>query len=263
MDLNIKNKVVLVTGGASGIGESVVKTLAEEGAIPIILDRDPEAIVRLKHTLGDNEFHTILLDLESVESCKSAISETLEKYQRIDGLVNNAGLNDGVGLEHGSPDRFEKSVSSNLFHYYYMAHYALPGLKESKGSIINVASKTAVTGQGGTSGYIAAKGAQLSLTREWALELLPYDIRVNAVIPAEVRTPMFERWVQKFDDPNTEIEKINQLVPLENRMTSPDEIGHMVVFLLSNKSSHVTGQQIFVDGGYTHLDRAISVRDAG
>ncbi len=123
---------------------------------------------------------------------------------------------------------------------------------------MNIASKTAVTGQGGTSGYVAAKGAVLALTREWAVELLPYSIRVNAVVPAEVDTPLYQAWLQSFADPAAQREKISARVPLEKRFTQPSEIANTVCFLLSNRASHTTGQWLFVDGGYTHLDRAIT-----
>jgi L-fucose dehydrogenase len=148
-------------------------------------------------------------------------------------------------------------VERNLGHYYYLAHYALASLKKSKGSILNISSKTAITGQGNTSGYVAAKGAQLALTREWAVELLPYRIRVNALVPAEVYTPMYASWIQSFPDPEQKLAEISQRVPLENRMTTAEEIAAMALFLLSEKASHITGQHIFVDGGYTHLDRAL------
>jgi L-fucose dehydrogenase len=138
-----------------------------------------------------------------------------------------------------------------------LVHYALPALKVSKGSIVNISSKTAITGQGNTSGYTAAKGGQLSLTREWAVELLPYGIRVNAVIPAEVMTPLYQKWLNTFPNPEDKLGEISRRVPLERRMTKPEEIANMVVFLLSGRSAHTTGQHIFVDGGYTHLDRVV------
>jgi L-fucose dehydrogenase len=105
---------------------------------------------------------------------------------------------------------------------------------------------------------VAAKGAVLALTREWAVELLPYSIRVNAVVPAEVDTPLYQAWLQSFADPAAQREKISARVPLEKRFTQPSEIANTVCFLLSNRASHTTGQWLFVDGGYTHLDRAIT-----
>ena len=138
-----------------------------------------------------------------------------------------------------------------------MAQYALPELKKSKGAIVNIGSKVSFTGQGGTSGYAAANGGRNSLTREWAVELLPYSIRVNAVIVAECYTPLYERWIQSLPNPEERLSEIQDKIPLENRMTTASEIADTVAFLLSQKSSHTTGQLIFVDGGYTHLDRSL------
>jgi NAD(P)-dependent dehydrogenase (short-subunit alcohol dehydrogenase family) len=138
-----------------------------------------------------------------------------------------------------------------------MAHYALPALKESKGSIVNISSKVAETGQGGTSAYAASNGGRNALTREWAVELLPFGIRVNAVVVAESYTPMYERWIQSLPDGEKQLEEINNRIPLGNRMTTVEELANTVVFLLSKRSSHTTGQIIHVDGGYVHLDRAL------
>jgi L-fucose dehydrogenase len=134
----------------------------------------------------------------------------------------------------------------------------LPALKKSKGPIVNISSKVAETGQGGTSAYAAANGGRNALTREWAVELLKYGIRVNAVIVAESYTPLYENWIKTLPDPEKKLEEIRSKIPFEKRMTNPEEIANTVVFLLSDKSSHTTGQLIHVDGGYVHLDRSIS-----
>ena len=181
----------------------------------------------------------------------------MDKLGRIDGLVNNAGVNDGVGLENGSYEKFMHSLHSNLVHYYLVTHHALPYLKKSKGAIVNIGSKTAETGQGGTSAYAAANGGRNALTREWAVELLKYGIRVNAVIVAECFTPLYKTWINILPNPQEKLGEIKAKIPLGNRMTTEEEIANMVAFLLSEKSSHTTGQLIHVDGGYVHLDRAI------
>jgi NAD(P)-dependent dehydrogenase (short-subunit alcohol dehydrogenase family) len=186
------------------------------------------------------------------------LEQTLRDFGRLDVLVNNAGVNDRVGLEHGSPEKFVESLERNLLHYYNMAHYGVPALKRSHGCIVNIASKTAVTGQGGTSGYVSAKGAILALTREWAVELLPYGIRVNAVVPAEVMTPLYEQWLSTFPNPDEKLREIVAKIPLGKRMTEPEEIAASVLFLISGQASHITGQHLFVDGGYVHLDRALT-----
>lgn len=256
MDLELKNEVVLITGGAKGIGAAITKAAAAEGAIPVIVDRDIEAGNHLHQQIAGSDL--IIAELDEAEGCYSTIQKTIQKHGRVDALVNNAGVNDKVGLEHGSPERYVASLERNLLHYYNMAHYALPHLKKSRGSIVNIASKTAVTGQGGTSGYASSKGAILALTREWAAELLGYGIRVNAVLPAEVMTPLYRQWLDTFPNPDEKLKTILAKIPLQQRMTKPEEIAAMVVFLISARAGHMTGQHIFVDGGYVHLDRALT-----
>jgi L-fucose dehydrogenase len=260
MDLQLKGKVVVITGGASGIGAAIVTGAAREGAIPVIVDRCAEAAERLEREIraAGGSALAIVVDLALAQNCKRVVDETLERFGRLDVLINNAGINDRVGLENGSPAAFVASIESNLLHYYNMAHYALPSLKQAQGAIVNIASKTAVTGQGGTSGYAGSKGAILALTREWAVELLPYEIRVNAVLPAEVMTPMYKDWLAGFDNPEGKLNGIVSRIPLGKRMTTPDEIAAAALFLISNQSSHTTGQHIYVDGGYVHLDRSLS-----
>jgi L-fucose dehydrogenase len=260
MDLELKERIVIVTGGAKGIGAAIVRACAAEGAIPVIVNRADGAGEKLQAELSARgaKSHFIAAELMEAKNCERVVKETAERFGQIDGLVNNAGVNDGVGLEKASPEEYIASLRRNLFHYYDMAHFALPYLKQSKGAIVNISSKTAVTGQGNTSGYASSKGAQLALTREWAVELLPYGIRVNAVIPAEVMTPLYEKWLKTFSDPEEKLKGITARIPLGKRMTLDNEIAWTVVFLLSPKSGHTTGQQLFVDGGYVHLDRALT-----
>ena len=259
MDLNLDNKVIIVSGGSKGIGLGIVNSLVKEKAIPFIIGRDEKSIqsVVKKHKLEGHQIHYFIAELTNPKECQNAVKEVVNVYNRIDGIVNNAGDNDGVSLEKGNYKDFVSSLHKNLIHYYLIAHYSLSSLKKSKGVIINIGSKTSFTGQGGTSGYAASNGARNSLTREWAVELLPFDIRVNSVIVAECYTPMYKRWITKQENPESKLEKINKRIPFQNRMTTVEEIADTVVFLLSEKSSHTTGQLIFIDGGYTHLDRAL------
>jgi L-fucose dehydrogenase len=256
MELGMTGKVVIVTGGAKGIGAGIVQTLTEEGAIPVIVGRsEADNLIALK----DHAPHgfQVAAELSDPAQCGKAVAEVMAKFGRIDGLVNNAGANDGISLEHGSYEDFMASLHRNLVHYYLMAHHALPALKASGGSIVNITSKTAETGQGGTSAYAAANGGRNALTREWAVELLKYGIRVNAVIVAECFTPLYQKWVNTLPDPEGTLQKITDKIPLGKRMTTSRELADMVVFLLSERSSHTTGQLIHVDGGYVHLDRAL------
>ncbi len=259
MDLNLANKVYIVTGGAKGIGAAISKGIAAEGGIVIVVGRGKEDNVAIVDEIvkAKGRASYVTGELAIAEVCKDVIDFAVEKYGRIDGLINNAGINDGVGLEKGSPEKFFESLHRNLSHYYNLAHYALPHLKASKGAIINIGSKVAATGQGNTSGYAASKGAINALTREWAVELLPYSIRVNTVLPAEVWTPLYENWINSLPNPKEKLEQIVSKIPFEKRMTTAEEIADMAIFLLSSKSSHTTGQIIYVDGGYTHLDRSL------
>lgn len=260
MDLHLQDKVIIVTGGAKGIGEAISRSLAAEGAIPVIVGRsgkEGEALASELST-GKTAVLNIVEELGDAAACARVVAQTVQQYGKIDGLVNNAGVNDGIGLASGSPEKFMASLQLNLSHYYYMAHYALSHLKSSRGSIVNISSKTALTGQGNTSGYAASKGAQLALTREWAAELLPFGIRVNAVVPAEVMTPLYQSWLDTFEEPEKKLADIISKIPLGKRMTKAAEIADAVVFLLSDRSAHTTGQQLIIDGGYVHLDRALT-----
>ena len=260
MDLQLKNKVIIVTGGAKGIGEGIVKVLAKEGAIPVVIGRnesDNLICVKAVEADGGKASHFVA-ELTDPAECEKAVQQVVEKYGRIDGLVNNAGVNDGVGLESGNYERFIASLHKNVVHYYLMAHYALPELKKSKGAILNITSKTADTGQGNTSAYAAANGGRNALTREWAVELLKYGIRVNAIVVAECWTPLYENWIKTLPDPQVKLKEIEAKIPLGSRMTTSEEIANTAAFLLSERSSHTTGQLVYVDGGYVHLDRALA-----
>ena len=244
MDLQLKNKVVIVSGGAKGIGRGIVDLLAKEGAMPVIVghhEKDNEAAAREIQAAGGTCYQ-VVAELMNPQACVAAVEKVLRQFGRIDGPVNNAGKNDGVGLEHGDYQKFMDSLHRNLVHYYLLAHHCLPALKQTKGSIVNISSKTAETGQGSTSAYAAANGGRNALTREWAVELLKYGIRVNAVIVAESWTPQYETWIQTLPDPAARLKEITGRIPFEQRMTRPEEIAAMAVFLLSPVSSHTTGR---------------------
>lgn len=260
MDLGLKDKIIIVTGGAKGIGAAISAVLAAEGAVPVIIGRNEnDNLQHLAHIeQSGGKGWQVTAELTEPNACEEAVRAIATRFGRIDALVNNAGINDGVGLESGGYEKFMQSLHRNLVHYYLIAHHALPFLKKSKGAaIVNISSKTAETGQGNTSAYAAANGGRNALTREWAVELLPYSIRVNAIVVAESWTPLYENWINTFNDKESKLAGILAGIPLEKRMTTPEEIAQTTAFLLSPKSSHTTGQLIHVDGGYVHLDRAL------
>lgn len=259
MDLKLKDKVIMVTGGAGqsgSIGETIVRHIIKERGIPVFVDKHPRG-KHMEQGIREDGFDCLFVqaDLTTHAGCSNAVEEAVDRYGRLEGLINNLGINDGVGLEK-SYDEFVDSLKLNLVHFFAVTKAALPWLKKSSGPIINIASKVAVTGQGGTSGYAAAKGGVLALTREWALELRQDEIRVNAIVIAECWNPAYKAWLEKFEDPEAKKKSITSKIPLEQRMTEPSEIADAVLFLLSERSSHTTGQFLHIDGGYVHLDRA-------
>ena len=256
MDLLLNNKVAIVTGGAKGIGEAITRTLVKEGSRVAIFDKDQDRSVDLANELGTNSILPVIIDLTDHQACKSGVEKTLNwSNNKLDFLINNAGVNDGAGLNNGIAD-FLTSLEKNLHHVYSLAHFCIPHIKSTQGSILNISSKVATTGQGNTSGYAAAKGAVNALTREWALELAPSGVRVNAIAPSEVFTPLYESWLSSQEDADEVKKQIESQIPLGERMTTSQEIADLATFILSPKSSHTTGQILYPDGGYTHLDRA-------
>lgn len=260
MDLELKDKVVVISGAAGikgSIGETILNHLVAEGAIPAIIDRNDRGVEYVKE-IKKKGIDAIFCktDVTNPEQIENAVSAITEKYGRIDVVINNVGVNDGVGLDASYED-FIWSLKLNMVSYFLLVKHALPYLKVSKGNILNIGSKVGLTGQGGTSGYAASKGGVLALTREWAVDLIKEGIRVNAIIIAESWTPAYDAWIKTLDNGEEKLKSIVKKIPLENRMTTPDEIAHTALFTISNKSSHTTGQFIFCDGGYVHLDRSL------
>ena len=260
MDLNLKGKVVVITGAAGirgSIGETILQKLADEGAIPAVIDRNKrgfEYVADLQKRGIDAMF--CQTDVTNPEEIKNAVEAISKKYNRIDVVINNVGVNDGVGLD-ASYEEFMNSLKLNMVSYFLVVKYALPLLKKSKGNILNIGSKVGLTGQGGTSGYAASKGGVLGLTREWAVDLIKFGIRSNAIIIAESWTPAYDAWIKTLENGEEKLKSIVKKIPLENRMTTPEEIANTCLFVISDKSSHTTGQFLTVDGGYVHLDRSL------
>ncbi len=260
MDLNLKGKVVVISGAAGikgSIGETILQKLAEEGAIPAVIDRNDRGFAYVEE-IQKKGIDAIFCktDVTNPEQVAASMATIIEKYKRIDVVINNVGVNDGAGLE-SSYEEFMNSLKLNMVSYFLVVKHALPYLKESKGNILNIGSKVGLTGQGGTSGYAAAKGGVLGLTREWAVDLIKDSIRVNAIIIAESWTPAYDNWIKTLENGAEKLASIVKKIPLENRMTTPEEIADQTLFTISEKSSHTTGQFIAVDGGYVNLDRSL------
>lgn len=260
MDLKLKDKVVVVTGAAGvkgSIGETIVQHLAAEGAIPVLVDRNDRGFAYAEELQAKGiDAVFVKTDLSDYKQVEAAVKVIEKKYGKIDALINNVGVNDGAGLDSSVED-FIYSLKLNMVSFFSMTKFCLPMLKKTKGNILNIGSKVALTGQGGTSGYAAAKGGVLGLTREWAVDLIKDGIRSNAIIIAESWTPAYDAWIKTLENGEEKLQAIVKKIPLENRMTMPAEIADQCLFTISEKSSHTTGQFIAVDGGYVNLDRSL------
>ncbi|MEM9260748.1 MAG: SDR family oxidoreductase [Bacteroidota bacterium] len=260
MDLNLKNKVVVISGAAGhrgSIGEVMMRAIAKEGAIPAIVDRNARGFTYVEELQAEGvDAMFVQTDVTQPEQLEAAVAAITKKYGRIDALINNVGINDGVGLE-GSLDDFMYSLKLNMVSYWLLTKLCFPLLKEAKGNVLNIGSKVGYTGQGNTSGYAAAKGGVLALTREWAVDFVQHGMRSNAIIIAESWTPAYDTWIKGLPNGEEKLKSIVEKIPLENRMTTPAEIANTALFLISDLASHTTGQHVFVDGGYVHLDRSL------
>ena len=251
MQINLEGKVVVVAGGGGkpgSIGQVIVSSLRAAGALAVVVD--------LVDRGTEGADLIVAADVTDEVQVRTAVRRIVDRYGRIDVLINNVGINDGVGLT-ATLAEFEASLRVNLTSYWLVTKYCFPHLQATRGNVLNIGSKVALTGQGNTSAYAASKGGVLALTREWAVDFLPYGMRSNAIVIAECFTPAYREWIDGLENGEAKLAAINGKVPLERRMTTPREIANTALFLVSDLSSHTTGQQVFVDGGYVHLDRAL------
>jgi len=250
--MRFENRVVIVTGGAKGIGAGCAQVFAQEGGRVAILDIDDQsggdwATKLTRETPGEALF--VRCDVSKASELKSAIDLVAAKWSRIDCLVNNAGIHPpATRLEETSPDDLRKVLTVNFESTFFACQAVLPHLRKSRGTIINMSSMTAVLGQTFSTAYAASKGAQLSFTKALALEVGEDGIRVNAVLPSNVDTPLMRDWANTLDDPESALKRIADLQVFK-RMATIDEIGKVVLFLATEDSSFITGQGIEVEGG--------------
>ncbi len=217
-----------------------------------LLDRDRSTGEQLAGELNGSRPESILYracDVSDVGALAGAIEETVRHFGRLDCLINNAGAHPpAMSIDATSIEDLERLMRINFVSTYAGCKFAAPHLRRTRGTIINMSSMTAVLGQENSSAYAATKGAQLSLTKALALELGRDGVRVNAVLPSNVDTPLMREWAATLDDPTSALERVASLQVL-GRMATPQEIGRVCLFLASDDSSFITGQGLEVDGG--------------
>lgn len=243
-------KVVLVTGAAMGIGAAVATLFAERGASVVLVDRAEREVTNLLTTLKDKKLkaHAIPADVSIASEVESAIKESIKVFKQLDIVSNNAGIQRYGTVETTSETEWDEVMNVNLKSVYLVCHYALPYLKKRKGSIVNMASVQSFATQQNVAAYTTSKHALIGLTRSMALDFAKEGIRVNAVAPGTVDTPML-RWAVSLDsDPATLMHTVENMHPLK-RIAQAQEIAEVVAFLASERASFVTGATLVADGG--------------
>jgi NAD(P)-dependent dehydrogenase (short-subunit alcohol dehydrogenase family) len=250
--MRFASKTVIVTGGSRGIGSGCVRVFACEGANVSILDIDVQGGQALADDLnatGPGRVIVLPCDVSDPQQLQKAVAETVEHFGRLNCLINNAGVHPpATPIEETSLDDLERLLRINFVSTYMASKFAVPHLRKTRGTIINMSSMTAVLGQHHSSAYAATKGAQLSFTKALAVELGSDGIRVNAVLPSNVDTPLMRNWAATLPDSASALQRVAQLQVL-GRMAQPEEIGRVCLFLATDDSSFVTGQGIEVEGG--------------
>ena len=242
---SLKDKVVLITGGASGIGESIVENFLQQGSKVVFIDKEKELGIKLESNLNKYSFKPIfkLCDLMNIDDLESTIKEIELEIGPISILVNNAANDDRHELDSVTPEYWDNRMNINLRHYFFATKFAYKQMKAiGKGSVVNIGSFSWMLGQGGMPGYTTAKSAIMGLTRTLARDLGIYNIRVNCVVPGWIIT---ERQRKLWLTP--EIEKQQLERQCIKRMLEPNDIAKPVLFFASDQSSGCSAQNYVVD----------------
>lgn len=250
--MRFQNRVVIVTGGGKGIGAGCVKVFAAQGGRVAILDMDRSAGEKLAQEISGASAGTAKFyhcDVSDLPAFEKSINQVVADWGRLDCLINNAGIHPpAMSIDETSLESVDRLMRINFLSSFAGAKFAAPHLRRTKGTIVMMSSMTAVLGQEKSAAYAASKGAQLSLTKALALEFGRDGVRVNAVLPSNVDTPLMREWAATLDDPETALKRVSEM-QVFGRMAAPEEIGRVCLFLATEDSSFVTGQGIEVEGG--------------
>jgi len=245
-----QNKVALVTGGAMGIGKAVAKLLAARGSKVLIVDRAVQegslAVEEIKQLGGKAEFFKA--DVSNINNCSDAVKKAIELFGKLDIVSDNAGIQRYGTVESTPENEWDEVMNINLKSVFYICKFAIPQLKKTKGSIVNMTSVQAFATQRGVAAYTTSKHALIGLTKSMAIDFAHDGIRVNCVAPGTVETPMLKYAAALDPDPESVYENCKNMHPI-GRIAQPEEIAEVVAFLASDRASFVTGSCYLVDGG--------------
>lgn len=250
--MRFKDQVVIVTGGSYGIGEGCARVFHAEGGHVAILARGREAGEKLAQeltTCGPGRAAFFPCDVSNMTQLEAAIESVASTFGRIDCLINNAGAHPpATNIEDTSIADMEALLRLNYVSTFAGCKFALPHLRKTKGTIVNMSSMVAIVGQPQSVAYCATKAAQLGLTRSLAVELGASGVRVNAICPGNVDTPLMRSWAATLADPASALKRVADL-QVFGRMATIEEIGRIALFLATEDSSFLTGQAIEAEGG--------------
>jgi NAD(P)-dependent dehydrogenase (short-subunit alcohol dehydrogenase family) len=250
--MRFHNRVVIVTGGSKGIGEGCAQVFCREGGLVSILARGAEAGQALASELtthGPGRAIFVPCDVGCHEQLRDAIEHTVKHFGRLDCIINNAGQHPpAMTIDETSVEFMNDLMRVNYLSTFAGCRYAVPHLRKTRGTIVNISSMTAVLGQEHSTAYCATKGAQVSLTKSLAIELGREGIRVNAILPSNIDTPLMRDWAATLPDPQSALERVAAL-QVFGRMGTIQEIGEIALFLACEESSFLTGQAIEAEGG--------------
>lgn len=250
--MRFSGRTVVVTGGSKGIGEGCSRVFCREGGMVAILARGAEAGRALETELnrtGPGRARFYACDVANLSQLRQCIDGVAADFGRIDCLINNAGAHPpATPIDQTSIDELDALMRLNFTSTFAGCQYALPYLRKTKGTIVIMSSMVAMLGQGHSSAYCATKGAQLGLMKSMAVELGAEGIRVNAICPGNVDTPLMRDWAATLPDPQSALDRVSAL-QVSGRMGTSEEIGRIALFLASEDSSFLTGQAIEAEGG--------------
>ena len=249
--MKLQDRVAIITGGTKGIGLGCARVFARHGCAVVLAARGEEDGEKARKELVEagHQAQFFRCDVTSEEDMRGLIDRTIETHDRLDCMVNNAGWHPpSMSIDDTAVNEYERLLRLNLTSTFMGCKFAAPHLRKTRGSIINMSSEVALIGQRLAPSYVSTKAGQLGLTRALALDLAPDGVRVNAVCPAGVMTPLMQEWADTEYDPLAALEMVDSWHPL-GRMATVEEMGEVCAFLASEEASFVTGQTICPDGG--------------